>query len=294
MIPNVVHYTKDGICYLAHPKIERVREVQLQLAEEVKRICSKYDISYFIIWGTLLGAERNAGFIPWDDDFDIALFRDDYTKFIKVAPKEIAAPFFLQTALTDRQYYFPYARMRNSKTTGIIVENYSADYNNGIFIDIYPLDAIPSCQMLRGIKFWLRDNFYWVCSNYYMSKSSGTSSIMSKVLARFFEYEFLCSCFDHICKIGNRIDGKVVGLAYHKVLAKTYKFTKKYAQETRELPFEGHSFAVPTGYKRILAEVYGDYMKIPPKRKRGRWHEGQIIYDPDISYIDYIRGEKHE
>ena len=269
-------------------EIEKIRSIQLDLAEEVKRICNKYDIKYFIIWGTLLGAVRNKGFIPWDDDFDLALFREDYEKFISVAKDELTAPFFLQTALSDELFFLPYARLRNSNTTGIIVDNYSPDYNNGIFIDIYPLDAIPTNTKLRNIKYEARDLLCTICNNYNYIKKGGKSPLFEKIVVNLLSYKSICGLFFKICQIGNKKDNSIVGLAYHKRLSKTYKFNSQDAFETVEIEFENRLFSAPKEYQTLLNEVYGDYMKLPPKRKRGRWHEGQIIYDPNISYKEYM------
>lgn len=140
-------------------KRKKIWKTQLDIALEVKRICEKHNIAYFIMWGTLLGAVRHKGYIPWDDDFDIAFLRKDYEKFCKIAREEIKYPFFFQDALSDREFFIGYARIRDSRTTGWILWNPSPSYNNGIYIDIFPFDVIPSNKYIWKIQAFLINHF---------------------------------------------------------------------------------------------------------------------------------------
>lgn len=270
-------------------KRKKVWKVQIELAEEIKRICQKYRIKYFIIWGTLLGAVRHQGYIPWDDDFDIAFLRKDYEKFLVVAKREIKEPYFLQTALTDLDFFIGYARLRDSRTTGMIIDNKSLNYNNGIFIDLYPLDVIPQNIILRNVKLWCRNKVLKLCTGYWEKKKSKNKEGNSKTKESILHYKRLCVLFDKCCKFGNKSCQGNVGLVFHPVLANTYKFSKNYADQTIILKFENTCFSAPAEYTSILREVYGNYEKLPPKRKRGQWHVGQIVYEPDISYLDFIK-----
>ena len=275
-------------------KRKKIWSTQLELASEVKRICEKYNIKYFIIWGTLLGAVRHEGFIPWDDDFDIAFLRKDYERFCKVAKEEICEPFFLQTDLTDSEFFLGYARIRDTRTTGFIVYNDSPTYHNGIFVDLYPLDVIPKNRLLREIKFLLRDMMREICLSY--TKKPPSKSI-GLYLRNYIPYRVMLDLFKHVCMLGDGLKDQKIGLAYHPELFRTYHFDQCEVKNLVELPYENTSFAAPAGYRNILREVYGkNYMRFPPKRKRGEWHAGQIIYEPDISFKDFMRtrAEKNE
>lgn len=284
MISTAEEY-RDG--FLVTEKRKKIWNAQLGLAEEVKRICEKYHIKYFIIWGTLLGAVRHKGFIPWDDDFDIALQRNDYERFCKVALEEIRSPYFFQTDLTDPEFFIGYARVRDSRTTAYIVVDSSPTYNNGIFVDIYPLDVIPRRQLARDIKFWARDRTKALCLCY-INKAAKKKRTLWFYLFRLLPYKYLFNLFTASCKMFNNVSNGDVGMAYHPTLVKHYHFNKRCCSTTIEMRFENTSFNVPVGYAEILQSVYGEkYMSFPPKRKRGEWHRGQIVFEPDVPYYEY-------
>ncbi len=278
--------------YVVPEKLKKIWKIQMDLALEVKRICEKHDIQYFIIWGTLLGAVRHEGYIPWDDDFDMAFLREDYEKFCIVAKNEVSRPYFLQNNSTDKGYYLPYSRLRNSETTGIIYDNIPFPYNNGVFVDIYPLDVLTENTTLRYFQFKLRDSFRVICEKYY-AKERGEKCPKSVEIARkYFSYESVCKCMDKIYRLGEVFGGSEVGLVYHPELIKNYRFKKEYIGEVENVKFENLEFSAPQFKEHILEQVYGDYMKLPPVRKRGNWHEGQILYEPDIPFDEFIRRKK--
>lgn len=122
------------------------------------KVCEKYGLTCWAIAGTMLGAERHKGFIPWDDDIDVALPRKDFQKLIEVAKLEFKDPYFLQTPRSDLGYYSSTIRLRNSNTTGIIVQDKKKKINNGIYIDIFPMDFWP--QEEEKQKKWLSGCLY--------------------------------------------------------------------------------------------------------------------------------------
>ena len=123
--------------------LRRVQLTQLSIAKEIKRVCDKYGIEYILDSGTLLGAVRHRGFIPWDDDMDIAMTRENYDKFVSVAQTEFKDKYFLQTWETDKNCPFPFAKVRLNGTS--YVENVCehADIHKGIYVDVFPYDVWP-------------------------------------------------------------------------------------------------------------------------------------------------------
>ena len=132
-------------------KLNTIHKIQLELALEVKRVCNKYNIKYFLIAGTLLGAIRHKGFIPWDDDMDIGMLREDYEKFLKAWEKETSSKYFLQTWQTETQYALPFAKLRLNGTQYIEQNIAHLNLHSGIFIDIFPFDNTPDNELLKVI-----------------------------------------------------------------------------------------------------------------------------------------------
>lgn len=268
--------------FIVSEKRKKVWKTQLDIAQEVKRICEKHDIKYFIIWGTLLGAVRHKGYIPWDDDFDIAFLRSDFEKFCKIARKEIKPPFFYQDALSDREYFIGYARIRDSRTTGWILENPSPTYNNGIYIDLYPLDVIPKNECLWGIQSSILNCLLRQLWENRLSKKSDAMYLLLVSLHR-----LCCRAFDW-----ERNPGKLGTVYQPREVEEGYWFYAKDVERTVQMPFEDTVFPAPAGYRKLLRTVYGDYMKFPPKRKRGAWHGGQVVFEPDMPYQEFYKNQK--
>ena len=129
--------------------LPKLHNCQLIIAREIKRICDENNIKYFIIAGTLLGAVRHGGFIPWDDDMDIGMLREDYEKFLEIAKKDLGDDFFLQTPETDKSYGLNFAKVLLKGT--VLMEESTASNNakKGIFVDIFPFDVAPLSEADR-------------------------------------------------------------------------------------------------------------------------------------------------
>lgn len=288
MVSNKFSLDEEIRCeFVVSEKRKKIWKIQMDMALEVKRICEKHHIKYFIIWGTLLGAVRHKGYIPWDDDFDIAFFRKDFEKFCRVARREIKEPYFFQDALSDPRYFIGYARIRDSRTTGWITRYPSPRYHNGIFIDLYPLDVIPENKYIWQMQAFvirrvLKD---LIKPDNKLNKKGNAIHYRSLV----YLHKLCCILLDwmpHPKKVGT--------LYYPSEVEEGYWFYAKDAKETMQVPFEDTSFSAPVGYDGILQTVYGNYMKFPPKGKRGTWHERQIIFEPDIPYLEFYKKKKRE
>ena len=127
--------------YRISEKQKRCWAIELDMLQHLLDVCKKNDIQIFAYAGTLIGAVRHKGFIPWDDDMDLFLTRENYEKLQKVAKDEFKYPYFLQNARTDKKFFIGYSRLRNSNTTGILKWERSEDYNNGIYLDVFCMDA---------------------------------------------------------------------------------------------------------------------------------------------------------
>lgn len=266
-------------------------KVQLDLLNKFKDFCKINQLKWFVIAGTLLGAVRHKGFIPWDDDLDVAMPRKDFDVFIEKASINFKFPYFVQTAKTDKNYFISIARLRNSTTTGIINSMSKNVYNNGIFIDIYVYDNIPSSKVKLEVIIFKTRLLAFFLNNY--------SNNNSRNLFYFFLFPFLI-----LIKLFFTYE-ELLDL-HHKVITKYHektqllgflcmpRFIRYYANEKdieilKVIEFENTTVFIPSGYHFILTNSYGDYMIPPPINVRGKWHNGIITYNPYISYLEYYK-----
>ena len=151
-------YKEEIRCgYTVDEKTKRVWAVQLEMLDKVERICKANGLKYFADSGTLIGTIRHEGYIPWDDDIDLAMLREDYETFLKVAPGELKEHLVLQTPYREKNYLRAHAQLRNSRTQAAAGRTGKQDNNCGIFIDNFPLDAMPEAVFSPGSGFFHPD-----------------------------------------------------------------------------------------------------------------------------------------
>ena len=272
---------------------KKVWWVQLDLISKFDAICEKYGLRWFPMWGTLLGAVRHHGYIPWDDDVDIVMPRADYEKFVSIADSNLFSPYFLQTTLTDEECFYMWASLRNSDTTGNRETCLNKKQNNGIGIDIMPLDGCEDKLCLFRIKrFPVR--VVSVLANTYVNdfNTSILAVFIRKVLRLTgFDYRNAYKWAEKQSK-KNKIDNysKVAFRAHADPLYKKKNLAKDMWDKADfesciRMPFENITIPVPVGYDHLLKQIYGDYMKFPPLDKRQGKHD--VIFEPDIPYKEY-------
>lgn len=280
---------KQVICdFTVDENKKKIWAVLLDMWLELDRICKKHGLRYFLAYGTLLGAVRHHGFVPWDDDFDVLMFRDDYEKLLSLSD-EFKHPYFLQTPYTDKDAFFSYAKMRNSNSSFISRVFDHLDINFGLILDIFPMDNIKledsNQQRFDEIKALVIKN------SSYMRKDNPHLSLenLQRVVA--YEYEDPFIVYERIQKLSEKYNSEDTEFCTCSVMTvydlKKSIFYKSDFAETIEMDFEGFKALVPKGYDRILKTVYGDYMQFPSVEKRGTWHTG-IIIDADKPYKEYI------
>lgn len=279
--------------YTISKKMKEIWAVQLDLASQLLKICKKYNIQIFADGGTLLGTVRHKGYIPWDDDMDFCMFRSEYNKLCEIASFEFRSPYFFQTAYTDPGCLRGHAQLRHSETTGILYNEVGmADFNQGIFIDIFPLDEVIDNTVLFG-----------------KQKREATFSIrIAKIIDKYVFHKYKKECIKYVCAkilniFGSReswyknfecITSKYNSKSNRHVSILTLHFTKKKWLRKRELydgvvylPFEWLDLPVPEGYEELLTELYGNWRKF----ERGTSMHGSVFFDTENSYRKYISGE---
>lgn len=253
--------------------IKEIHRVLLKILVDFDRICREHNLTYYMVGGTLLGAVRHYGFIPWDDDIDIGMPRPDYERFIKLSQAEF--PNYLQVWNRHKRpgyYMFNFSKLVNTETSMIPIEN--PDYTIGLFLDIFPIDGSSNYSLFRKVQIQLIRFFQVLRSYKYLSrlyKQKSLKSFFMKSLASIFSgcihsiLDKLVTSYNYSTSI---YAGNLLGVyGIKEILPKTV------FGEPVELVFEGHLFYAPCKYDLWLKHVYGDYMVLPPINKRCAPHE---------------------
>lgn len=235
---------------------------QLAILEEIDKICKRHKIEYWLDGGTLLGAVRHGGFIPWDDDIDIGMSLEDEKRFEEIAPKELPDWLYLQTPQSDPGSKEPITKIRDCNSLYIEQgDDFCQPYVKGIFVDIFPFVDYPDIP-----RSWIKTLTKGISKSYSILNHQHTYSLRS--FAEFFYFGgkyCLCSAL-----------WKVVGLFGKKTRysdvpflnGRGISFDKKAVKPLGTIKFEGKEFPAPCNPDSYLTDLYGDYMKIPPVEKR--------------------------
>lgn len=280
--------------YTVTEKSKKVWAIEIDLLNNLLDVCKKYNIKVYAFAGTILGAVRHKGFIPWDDDIDVCMVRDDYERFLEVASKEFKYPYFLQTPLSDKECFFGCSRLRNSETTGFITTLKSVSSNSGIFIDIFVLDGFIEDTKLYKKQLKEKELVEKLITAYHPEYVSNRfKKVISYVLKYTFckavKYEKVVGWYNKILSRYNSVTNRLSILTSPDSFIQRYWCWKSDLDEVVYMDFENIKIPVPYNYEKMLTNMYGNYMQLPPKEKRGDWHQGIIVFEPDIPYKDYLK-----
>lgn len=269
-------------------QVEELKQIEIEMLRYFVDVCSSLNLRYYLLGGTLLGAVRHQGFIPWDDDIDVGMPREDYEVFLKEAPLLLPQHFFVQTIWSDKEYLHCFAKIRNSNTTYIESTAAKRNMNHGVFIDIFPLDFYPDDkrkQKLVDIKklfFALR-----IGQCFSSLKPMKIKTRIAQYICRLV-YPSVSKALIERERLYKSIPKSKWIANYGGAWGKKEIVPADWYGEGTELIFEGMKVVAPLHYDKWLTQVYGDYMQLPPEEKRVGHHYVDAI-DLHRPYTDYVR-----
>lgn len=266
----------EEVKVLSTEEFRKMQLLQLDMLAELDRICRKHNIKYSIFCGTLLGAVRHKGYIPWDDDADVAMLRSEYEKFKKVINELNPEICYFQDYETDLDYRWGYGKLRRTGTTYIRAGQEHLKCKNGVFIDIFPLDDIPKIiplQVLQDLKYYILRKILWSEVGKYCNEG------MKKICYRFLSHiptKYVFKQIEKKCMKKNNSTRCVRTLlfpAFGKLyiknpISKRYGMPKEWFLDLVEYEFEGIKLFGTRKYDEILKYIYDDYMVLPPEEDR--------------------------
>jgi len=247
--------------------------IELEILKEFGRICEKHNLSYCITAGTLLGAVRHKGFIPWDDDIDVVMPRKDFDRLEKICLNYLPTGLFYQNYQTEANYPFYFAKLRKNNTEVCEESLIDVQMHKGVYIDIFPLDKCPKGKIFGKLFFKVMEllncvvvakvNRSFVCG--YKKKYMRFLFAILKYLPKRLLISMreiwrilvgILSSGECLCTVGGA----------HGYPRETYK--KEWFAESVLLEFEGAQYPAPVGWRELLTNMYGDYMQLPDEPER--------------------------
>ena len=262
--------------------IRDVQKVQLEILIELDRICKKYNIKYQLFSGTLLGAVRHKGFIPWDDDIDVCLLREDYNKLLEICDSELDSKYFLQNYNTDKNCILQFSKLRKNNTIFRSESYKDSNIHQGIFIDIFPMDNIETNTMLGRLHPKLFNFMFIITTSMDKSKCYNAKTPLRRFIRLGIHYISKILPKNSIDKLATKVacmfnsrDTKYIAHLTNGVSkGRIEKFIREKSTfyDTIDWEFEGHKFPIPRNYHEVLTKHYEDYMELPPMDKRYPHH----------------------
>ena len=254
-------------------KLRRLQLCEIEILEEFVRICEKHDLQYFLAGGTLLGAVRHGGFIPWDDDIDVEMPRRDYELFAEYCAKELNNRFFYQSALTDKKYFLTYAKLRKKGTLFYEKRFEGSGFHKGIFIDIFPLDFAPKPGVIGRFLFNIM-----AVGNRRGQVDSGEKYIPYKkvsgkicyALFKLFTPKGMVNLRKFLVALSDKLSSKEYLASYSGAYGYSGEiFREEWYSSAASAEFEAKEYRIPVNYDMILKTLFGEtYMVVPPESER--------------------------
>ena len=277
---------------ISNELMAKLKACELEMLKVYVDVCDRLGLKYYLVEGTLLGAVRHKGFIPWDDDIDVGMPRADYERFLREAQALLPEYYFVQSLYSEPEYHANFAKLRDCRTTFIESSIRERPINHGVYIDIFPLDYTPESKLLRKCIRYANVFYAFRIAQVYTLPPVQRSK-MKQILR--WEVRMLSNlCFSNLqqavtaqkrlytaCKRSRWITN------YGSAWGERETVSSEWYGEGKFLTFEGMTVRVPSEYDKLLTQIYGDYMTPPPPEKQIGHHYADVI-DLERPYTDYV------
>lgn len=249
---------------------DEARQIELALLVKFAEFCNRENLRYYLAYGTLIGAVRHKGFIPWDNDVDVVMPRMDYDKFLRRI-KECPMEAYIEALDYHKVRTFPFIKLIDNRTR--LKEHFLVTEENlGIYIDIFPLDGFPNTRE-QQIRLFKRAAFYWklyAFANYRFNTGATIGKKLVKIMlypiSRMISSYKVCEKLNALCENYDYDSSEMVGNIVYGFDER--ELIEKKCFEVLHGEFEGYKFCIPKGYDQYLTQCYGEYMKLPKEEER--------------------------
>ncbi len=255
---------------LTDDELKQVQEVQRELIREVKRICQKCNIHFNMVGGTMLGAIRHKGYIPWDDDADIGFLRTEYEKFREACKTELNHDkYYMQDLRDTKGYRWGYGKLRKKNTAFIRLNQEFMPYEQGISIDLMPFDNVPDGYLTRRLHFFccfLYRKLFWSEVGA-RSEKNRWARMIYKVM-RLIPMKRVVKSYQCFVDMGQRKKTRLVRILTFPTPKGVYGYEREWYTRLKPYSFDGMTLPGAADYDGYLGVKYGNYMELPPPEKR--------------------------
>jgi len=271
-------------------QLRRLQLTQLSILKVIDRFCRERGIRYSLYAGTLLGAVRHKGFIPWDDDLDICMSRQDYDRFLAAWTKEPPEGCLLQNKENTPSFTQSFTKIRAEHTTFLQYDWERGRYHTGIFVDVFPIDRLPAGKLNRAVFQWRCLNYQLLTREFIPPKGNAVEKAASRLILGLTPVN---KRFDRRKKLLRAVtavsDRKLDTVAIETVGTIRTPLPADLLDEYVDLPFEDGKYMCFADWEGYLRAAFGDYMTPPPESERV-WRHHPIILDFERNYEEIVNG----